>query len=381
MKVTIRDVAALSELQPLQVATYLRTQGWKQVDKVGERGSVWLLELPASATLELLLPLDQQLRDFANRMGEVLRALEIAEERSQLEIITDIVRTMADVVRIPVEGAAVTDGTISVEAGARLVAQTRELMLAAACAALEKRPAYPARKPTQATEYLRKVRLGQTERGSFVLTIQSPVAPSLQRQVILFGEDEEPPFERSVTLTLARALAETRKAAEQASATGNAQPFFDAIRVGVNANLCEAIAAMLADTEVTHVGIRFSWSPTRKVGADVPNFVSFSADAVPVLQEASRLFRESAPRADFELEGIVIQLKRDDITRSGEVTIAGVIDDKMRKVRVELDAQDYERAIEAHKQNSAVRCEGELVREGLTFTLKNARQFVVCEDA
>ena len=52
-------------------------------------------------------------------------------------------------------------------------------MLAAACAAIEPRAVYAARKPERAMAYLRQIRLGPTEAGSFVVTVESPVAPRL----------------------------------------------------------------------------------------------------------------------------------------------------------------------------------------------------------
>src|SRR5438034_1338067 len=81
------------------------------------------------------------------------------------------------------------------EDGAQFFENAKDLILAAACAADTPRSYYPTRKPAKAMEYLRKTRLGQTETGSFVLTILSRVPPSLSASNGVLFEIEEP-FER-----------------------------------------------------------------------------------------------------------------------------------------------------------------------------------------
>jgi hypothetical protein len=49
-------------------------------------------------------------------------------------------------------------------------------------------------------------------------------------------------------------------------------------------------------------------------------------------------------------------------------------------VRVELSGADYAVAIRAHEQRATVVCEGELIREGRGFALRNPRQFLVREE-
>ena len=49
-------------------------------------------------------------------------------------------------------------------------------------------------------------------------------------------------------------------------------------------------------------------------------------------------------------------------------------------MRVELEAKDYSSAIQAHKENIPVFCEGELVREGRSFILRHPRNFTLEPD-
>ena len=176
MKATIRDLETLRTIRPLEVVSYLRAHRWHQAEKL-ERGAFWVKE-ESGTSFEILLPFDATLRDFPNRIAEVLSTLEQAEKRSQLEIVEDLVTTSADVVRPRLPGANHV-GEISLEQGRIVYDEARNLMLAAACAAVEKRSLYAKRKPEQAMSFLDHAKFGMPQRGSYILTIISPVSPKI----------------------------------------------------------------------------------------------------------------------------------------------------------------------------------------------------------
>lgn len=381
MKATIRDSSVLMSMGPLAVATYLRSKNWRQVELIGDKGSVWALDSDDGQGFEILLPFNRELRDFGSRMSDLLQTLEVVESRkpgeprSQLDILTDITNATSDLLRIRLASASIENGTLPIEQGVRVVGHARDLLLAAACATVQPRALYQTKKATQAVDYLKQVRIGQPERGSFVLTIQSEVPPRLASQDQPALLEIEEPFERRVMLTLAGAVTAARNAAQHAGATGNWQPFTDAVREGVSANLCDAIAGLAEDGGADSVGMSFSWAPGRALLHQAPDRVLISPDMIPVLREGARIFRGTAPLEDFELRGVVVKLERPEGNPSGRVTVAGVVDEHLRKVLIELPSLEYDMAIEAHRLEQPVYCEGELVREGRSYVLRNPRGF------
>ena len=386
MKVTIHDADALRALGSLEVAAYLRSHGWRQTQRIGGKGSVWITPSPSGEEFEILLPQDRHLRDYVPRMAEVLQILEVAEARSQPEILRDVVFSASDVIRVRLENGVVEGGSIPLEYGVRLIEETREIMLASACAALRPRAMYQSRKPARAMTYMSGLRMGQTEQGSFVLTVRSNVPPRLSSSRIanLFPEMPEAapsePFERQVTLTFANALAAARDAVTQAGATGDLSPFIDAVDSGVSANLCAALAGLGMDTPTQDVTLDINWSPTRAVPEKTLSRFLFASDAFPILREAARLLREDIPQEDFELYGVVLAVRREDGAPTGRVTIRGYVEGSLRQVRVDMNEADYETAIEAHRKGLPVQCEGELLREGRTYLLRNPRNFTAEEE-
>jgi hypothetical protein len=110
-------------------------------------------------------------------MSEVLHALAEVKRRSQLDVLQDIETTTADLARVRAPRRDPENGTLPLDKAVAFVECSRDMVLAAACAAIDKRPFFAKRK---AQQYLGRVRMGQTERGSYVLTILSPVPPELR---------------------------------------------------------------------------------------------------------------------------------------------------------------------------------------------------------
>jgi len=374
MKADIRDAASVEVLRPLEVASYLRASGWEQVDFKEGQYAVWA----RGAEFEVLLPLRSDLRDFALRMGDLLRTLAKAEDRSQLSVLSDLLVTGADVLRVRIRDEDLTDGSMAIEDHTRIAQKVRDMMMAAACSAIEPRPVWHKRKPDRAVEYLRSVRVGQTERGSYVLTVISRVPPYLRPgQSQLFGETEEP-YERVVTLRLAHALEAVEQAAESSAATGSFDSFEAAVPQGVSANLCEAIAGLASEDETRRsVDFAFSWSRTRPVTQSQVSRILVARDRVPFVREAARLLRERSPVEGFELEGPVVRLERPEGATTGHITVYAVVEEGPKRVRIELSEEEYNQAVNAHRDGHDVRCIGRLVREGRGYHLKNPSQFAV----
>lgn len=389
MKAIITDVEALRSLGPAEVALYLRNHGWKLSREIGNKGAVWQKNPGKPHAPELLLPLRHDLDDYAERMAEVLQTLETSEGRSQLDVLREITDSTADIVRIRLQGSIFEDGSVPIDQAAQIVDQAREMMLAAACSTVQPRLVFRTRKPIQATEYLHHVRLGQTERGSYILNLRSAVpprfsdaasssnGPGLSKPPPLVVERDEP-FERRVTLMLARALGVTRSALASVAVTGDIAPFQAAAAEGVSANLCAALAGLNVGSNAQAIDINLRWSPMRPLppGVEQARF-HLSADALITLAEVARELKERTAYEDFDLNGVVTALHRERGEGIGRITVTGLVDGLLRKILLDLEPGDYKHALYAHSQQLAVACEGELEREGRSYRLLNPRKFVV----
>jgi hypothetical protein len=363
MNVELRDRGVLERLSHVDVRSYLAAQGWREIDRVGDKAII--LGRGTGDEAEILLPIRQELGDYAARMAEVVAELAKLENRWPVYVLRDLEKAGWDVIRVR---SPSSDGNIPVNEGSQILEQTQGMLLAAACAAVTPRPVYQTRKPTEAVDYMRKVQLGQTEQGSFVINLLSPVKPALGGQLDLWGNLVDEPFERQVTATLARGLTILKKTISEAAASSDFKPFEAAVASGISANLCESIAGLIDATGKIEIGL--AWATVRPVRESGP-LISFGSDDGRILGEAARQFRSREPRLDQTLVGWVISLRRGPDQPEGTATLSVLIDGQPRLVTAVFGPHDYSLVCQAHEQRKAVICEGDLHRVGRGFVLEN----------
>lgn len=380
LRVAVKDAEALLTIPLREVAAYLRARGWREAGKIGAaKGLVWTYCLDERGEYELQLPLDPNLRDFTRRMYEVLETLEDVEQRSQVDILQDLATVAGDLIRVRLDRVDVQNGTIPLDVGVVLVESIRDLVAAAASSTVAPKPYYQARRHSQVSEYLQKVRLGQTQQGSFVVTVLSRVPPEVPIGGValpMAGQSEDP-FERRVTTTLASGLQVAHQVA------GLDHPYNDMddlVRQGVSANLCEALASIGRGEAVRQVDVSFHWATVRPAPRQSPRLLTFRSDALAVVGEMGRVLREFAPREDVELVGVVTRLERQTGEDAAEVTVYGSVDGTPRKVRIYLDGPHHQLAIRAYESRTPVVCVGDLFRDGRSFVLRNPRGFALTLD-
>ena len=365
MRATISDSAAMCTIRPVDIASYLRQAQWTEQEQ-DENKAIWTRD-----DFEVLVPLNSTFRDYPIRMAEVLDTLSAAEKRPQLELFEDLTTSSMDVIRLHLIDPDVEAGSVPLEDAAMMGTRARDLLSAAACAAKSPRPVYGPKRPDEVSTYIRSVRMGQTEHGSYVLKLLSPVPPYLSESEPTCGQLEidgieppasEQPFARRVTMQLAIALDAARASALTAAGNGRMAAFEEAVRSGVSANLCDAIAGFAARKR--RLDISISWALSRPVSGTPPSRITFAPDTFPTIEEAARLFRESAPREDFEVYGPVVKCQRDQNAGEGEVTVHAFVEERLRRIAITLDATEYGVAVDAHRLEQPIRCTGRLVKDG-----------------
>lgn len=98
---------------------------------------------------------------------------------------------------------------------------------------------------------------------------------------------------------------------------------------------------------------------------------------MPIIEEAARIFRKTPTQEGFEVEGYAVTLNRREVGGDGGgfVVVLSIVEGSTRLINIELDAEDYESAILAHKNGIRVRCFGNLTKQGGQFVLTNPRGF------
>lgn len=366
---------------PAEISSYLLQAGWKHE----ETGSLWSEYSKAIHAESVMLEVPQQstAADYSRTVALLIEDLSRLEARSSAAVLREIRASSSDVIKLNIQGGSTQNGSIPVDAGRRVYSAARDLLLSAACSVVEPRAVFAKRKPDEAMGFLNKARFGQTEVGSFVLTMECSVPPRLGQGGLFDGsesdDDADSPFERKASLRLAKALRSTELAVRRSANMASLEPFQEAIGEGVSANLCDALAEILDATSADVLRADFSFASRRPVSASVPRAISFGADTTEILHEASRQLRNEADYPNTELVGTVVKLNSADATNGGQIVLRADVDGKLRNVSMALDGGTYERAIKAHKQGELVGCSGDLKRSGRSWVLNSTRDFRVIE--
>ena len=373
MKARIVDDEALKAISPVSLATYLQCRGAEKIGAYRESSGIWRY-----GNQEFIVPVKSSFFDYSAIIAEVLKSLELVEQRSQLTIYDDIANITFDVIRVRNVSNDTRYGTLNFGKSVDFVAHTRDMILAAACSAATHKPHYPSRKPQDAERFMNNVRFGKTEQGSFVLTLLSPVMPELSTQGTLVDIPEEPPYEKMVIPTLDSGLKALNQAAIQASVDREVRHFVEAAAQGVTTNLCDAITNLYEKLTPDFIEVSIAFSGNRNTSLPISK-VSIDSGYIPIIKSASEKIKSNSPEPEQIVRGFITNLGSPAPQESGEVTIQDVISPKPRKIIVWLAGDEYRRAGEAHLETKAVEITGTVIRRGRTFGLENPSPLTVLE--
>jgi hypothetical protein len=370
------DLETISALSPTHVAGYLRSRGWHDQGKYGSYGQVYSKKVD-DHTFNVVLPRLATIADFTTRMRGLINVVAEVERRRATGVLFDLTLAPFDVIRVRSMDADAY-GSIRFEQGLDLHEEAKRALVAAANATASEQPrkAWKGRRPDSVGQYLERLRLGQTENASFSLTVLSPYSfdPEGQEKATLF---EDQAFGRRVTLKFGSALTAIETALAEAVAGDPVPAFEKGIAAGVSADICQALAK-LADNE-SGIQVSVSWSPAKPTSG--PIRLSLTPQDSAVLHEIARTFARQEPEPEFELEGLVEEIKEKPERFDGSVVIQAKLPQQagVRKIRVHFAQRDREFVYEAAKNKRWVRVIGNLARDGKLLKLEEPHDFSIVE--
>ncbi|MBS9393083.1 MAG: hypothetical protein HEQ29_07955 [Dolichospermum sp. LBC05a] len=390
MKANIQDIDIIKSINPLEVAGYLRTQGWQQKSQINDIASIWTLEVGQGENVEILLPLNPDFRDFTTRMLEVLQNLEIVEHRSQLEIINNLKTPLAEIIQISVNHSEIINGSIPISQGVQLFESAKKLMWSAASSAVEPRPYFKG-SFSEVTDYMQKLRLGHTKEGSYVLTIISPLQVE--------NYQSEDCFERKVTKTLFQALNIISLAPEQ-KLSERENILDEAIEEGVSANLCDALSHMINTASEPNLSFNLTGSKIIERTSNFPLEIKLNKQILPIITEVKNKLKSrtanlgrnkksiqqhtlilplSSQKLLFRstITGLVIKLEWFGGDEKAKVIVITMIENREEEVVIEVNRQDYLIAIQANLDQLPIICNGSLIEENEQLIVREVQKFSI----
>ena len=380
MKVEILDYQIFDTLDPTDVEKYLSGNNWQELRRISGEVSIWETSAQSGKRHRLWLPQDRELGDFAASMGRVIKAIALAENRSQLQVLEDLETvTIGDIIRVGSQDEFNrASGSLPLNDGILLIKQAQGMASASACSVVEKREVHPSRRPNRVIEYMKNIRLGQTERGSYLIKLISPISPPETKQIPLptISTVDQVPFERQVVINLMKSLDALQMIAQETHRRGRFyfKPFQEIVSEGVSANLCESVASESERERYRSVEVSVTWSYVVDSPTERFKDIRFPTYVMPYIAEAARQFREQNPE-EITLRGYVTSLRRSEMGEPGTVTVVGIVDEHPHSVRTTLIGETYDTAIHAHENGLEVCVDGRLTRKGNLYILEDPMNF------
>jgi hypothetical protein len=373
---------SISQAQGIRVAdlrAYLLAQGWKI--RPFKRPQVIYFEGPPAddgKPLILLIPASEQLRDYPDRVEEILNTLTVLEMRPLPEVIRNIVTPTADILQIRLAGPETRTGTLGLGFITGFVSGMKDLLVFAACSQFEPKPFYP-RALREAVEFADRCRFRPASNGSFQVDVEAPLTPPANQMQIDLGDY---PIERFVLTTLMQGLGELQKAID----AGETSSLLANLPRGVSANLCEAILRMKPDTSEVTWEISISWSPSWPMHAtSIPRSVRIQDRSFEQISAIGRALRAGKKQRRGLLRGKIVRLSgRDPVHgEAGPLSVLLAVDaaDAPARVKILLNPEQYREAAAAHLNGYRVTVEGILDRVGRSWHLLDVSDFHVLSEA
>lgn len=376
MKVDITDESIFSKINPETLSFLLKSQGWIKIKEIKDEFSIWKIQDPNICS-KAWLPLNRQFDDYNASIKKIVSLLSEQLDKSQLDILEDIETSeVGDVLRVrgfdPLNRHG---GTIGIDEGIALFEKGRKMLISGAYSCYENRAIIPAKRPTGIDDYIKTIKIGQTERGSYIAKFISPIKKDDQYKI--HSVEEVAPFSRQAVKNLMVSLDNLKRIVDNSTKKGFLikEEFLEGIGSGINANLC--LAVFNEDKTPLEISAVFS-NIFNEILDSTPKKVFFSMENMPILKAAADMFYEEMPLT-ITIDGYIIKLQRNskDGTGGGEATAIFNDGDGNKRIKMYLNENDYSNATHAHNKGLNISCSGVLIKEGRNYKIKDYTSFTV----
>ncbi|WP_272572446.1 hypothetical protein [Providencia sp. PROV258] len=356
---------------------YLESKGWYLKSVLNDIVGIWRSSRYPDS--EILQPIDINLMDFSRRAEVLLSVLSETQDKKINEIVDEINEISNDIIRIRVIHNDVDNGTIPFNDGVELFVKAKELLVSAARSVVKvQKGFYGGKSPEIVTNYFDSLKLSQTEIGSYILKVASPIYQQDEDQ----SDHCDVPFGRIVSSRIIHSVLKLEKAVESFKKTNNHIHFEQVIGDGVGASLCSAIVGLSGQRRNRTVEISIQPSPYASDENLKSRVVTVPANDIPIIEHARDYYLNNYSAMNYELSGKVTKLDRDrDIDPdNGVITITETISgskSKTRKVEVVLNDKMYDEAIKAHEKSEVMHFIGTLIVSGRKVRLSNIQKVTI----
>lgn len=351
---------SISQISPLAVQAYLKNNAWQKVNSKRAEVAIFHKKLPNDVA-EIILPKDRQLLDYKRTMLRAAETIAFSEQRSIESVLTDLLLPPADIIRFQSTQHLIENGIVSLNQGLNWIENIKKVLLATACDEVQATLSHPQLNYKKAQHFIQNCRLGQAEKGDFILPIICPLTKHTTGNYHLLNQNQQHQnqvFARKVTTRLLRSIQELKQKIDN----DDIESLLQADEWVMSINLMKALRNLKPLDRNGELQISATWS-RNTIAPTIPSNVRLSSDYFPYLDHLVNTYCPKKKSITTVFYGKIIALTSDELkadNTSGVVVFQFMHENEILKARVALDKVDYGKACDAHKYEQVVRIAGEL---------------------
>ena len=365
-------------LNPLAVCKYLDETGWECIPL--KRNNIKIYQYKRKDIFEQVnVPISKELIDYKQAMYNVVKTISDIEKKSVEQIMLYLLNPNTDILKIRLSKQNIESGNIMFDDAIRLYDNAKKLLAATALDIINPKKIHYGRIDEPVQSFLNQCRFGQTEIGSYVVSVICPFAELSDtdeyKQLSIFSDEEQcaNSLTRKVTNKLMDNIAYIKNQIDNGE-----EKVLSNEDVRISSNFFEALNGMNLQSENMFIEFTTEWAPAVKRNRSINNHIKISNDYYQPIKNVIDCIKDKTAKRT-EIIGRIKQLSASPIvdkSKDGKIVVVYIDDNnKAKSITVNLQKEDYENAVKAHQYGKTVKVIGDL--EGKNRLKMNNTTFFV----
>ena len=362
---SVNYIDLTEKISPLAFAKYLKDMGWEQFQSKRQDIKIFQYE-KNDVFFQVVIPTEKKLSDYKEAMYKAVVTVAEAEKKSVEQVMLYLLNPNTDILKIRLEKKDVEVGNILFDDAIRIYENAKRLLAAKVLDILHPKKYHQGRMDDCVLKFLSSCRFGQTEIGSYVISVVCPFAELDEnedyKQLSIFSDEEQcaNSLTRQVTSRVMKNLSFIKNQIDNGEMD---QLILQDTGKTISANFYEALRGLNLDSDGTDVEFIAEWSPIVRNTDCVKDRILLTHDYYQPIETTIEKLKDKTNKSTRIIGRIKKLESSPDVQKrkSGKITVVYLDgNDERKTVTVNLDKNDYDKAIKAHERGSHVEIVGEI---------------------
>lgn len=373
------------KINPLAFTKYLKDTGWRAFPTKRNYVKIFQTIKSDGEAFQVNIPLDKSLSDYKSAMFQAIETVAFAENQSTEQLFLFLLNPNTDILKIRLDKKNIETGNILFDDAICIYENAKKLIAATAQDILHPKKYHQGRMDDSISSFISQCRFGQTEIGSYVVSVVCPFAELDEfdgyKQLSIFSEEEQcaESLTRKVTNRIMTNVAHIKNKIDDGEYDKLISEDSSTL---ISANFYEALAGLNLDSEGADVEFIAHWSPAVKSNRSPDSRILLSHNYYQPISATIEKLRERSHKKTKILGKIKKLESVPDLPKriSGKITVVYLDENgSSRTVTANLNKEDYNKAIEAHSRGDYIEMIGDIHHSGRRSTSFSCEVFNIID--